>query len=95
MNAQEFFQDIVKPNYYEFFRYPTDIRLLWNALISMNSVADYLALAQLGYPVVVSRQELQDLADEIREEHGLEDLELCADKLKHLRKTGTVVPTPQ
>jgi hypothetical protein len=54
----------------------------------MNSVADYLALAQLGYPVVVSRQELQDLADEIREEHGLEDLALCADTLKHLRKTG-------
>jgi hypothetical protein len=53
----------------------------------MNSVADYLALAQLGHRDA-SRQELQDLADEICEEHGLEDLALCADTLKHLRKTG-------
>jgi hypothetical protein len=36
----------------------------------------------------LSRQELQDLADEICEEHGLEDLAICADTLKHLRKTG-------
>ena len=36
----------------------------------------------------VSRQALQDVADEIREQHDLEELELCADTLKHLRKTG-------
>jgi hypothetical protein len=28
------------------------------------------------------------VADEIREQNDLEDLQLCADTLKHLRKTG-------
>src|SRR5690348_13648413 len=87
MNAQELFQEVVLPNYREFTKRPTDIRLLWNALISMNSVADYLALERLGYRKV-SRQTLQDEADDIREQHDLDDLQLCADTLKHLRKTG-------
>jgi hypothetical protein len=82
------FEAIAKPNYYEFILCnQTDVRRLWNAVVSMSSVADYLALAQLDHRVA-SRQELQDLADDIREEHGLEDLALCADTLKHLRKTG-------
>jgi hypothetical protein len=87
MDAQEFFRDIVSPNYHEFFSYPNDVRRLWNAVISMNSVADYMAVGQIGYRPA-SRQELQDLADKLREDHGLEDLEVCADALKHLRKTG-------
>jgi len=41
VDAREFFNTVVKPNYAEFSRHPTDIRLLWNALISMNTVAEY------------------------------------------------------
>ena len=58
MYARELFREIVAPNYYEFCGNPTDIRLLWNALISMNSVADYLALERLNY-LPASSQELQ------------------------------------
>jgi hypothetical protein len=57
MNAQEFFRDIVSPNYYEFLSYPNDIRRLWNAVLSMDSVAKYLALEELDH-AEVSRGEL-------------------------------------
>jgi hypothetical protein len=36
-------------NYFEFFERGDDIRLLWNAVVSMNSVAEYLALHQQNY----------------------------------------------
>jgi hypothetical protein len=87
MNAQELFQDVVSPNYYEFIERPTDIRLLWNALVSMNSVAEYVALEQLKY-VSTSRQVIMYVANKVREQYVLEDLALCADTLKHLRKTS-------
>ena len=45
-----FCYNVVKPNYDEFVRSPNDTRLLWNALVSMNTVAEYLALERLGYP---------------------------------------------
>jgi hypothetical protein len=49
MNAAEFFRTIVKANYDEFLRNPQDLRLLWNAVVSMNTVAEYVALERLGY----------------------------------------------
>jgi hypothetical protein len=65
MNAREFFQDVVSRNYCEFVGCPNDIRLLWNALVSMNSVAEHLALDQLDY-AQVSRDELTSVANQIR-----------------------------
>jgi len=76
MNARQLFRDVVSPNYYEFFRYRSDIRLLWNAVISMNSVADYLAVEQLGYRNA-SRQELTDVADKIVNNMVLKTSTLC------------------
>jgi hypothetical protein len=38
MDAREFFKTVVIPNYTEFSQHPNDIRLFWNAVISMNTV---------------------------------------------------------
>ena len=46
MDARDFFHEVVKPNYDEFFRSPNDIRLLWNVLVSMNTLPEFLALQQ-------------------------------------------------
>ena len=49
MNAVDFFEDVVKRNYKQFVDDPDDLRLLWNAVVSMNTVAEYVALHRLGY----------------------------------------------
>jgi hypothetical protein len=84
MDSREFFQDVAARNYHEFFGRPDDIRLLWNAVVSMNSVAEYLALDQLGYPEI-SRKDLGLAAQKIREQYALLDLKFCADTFKHVR----------
>ena len=48
MDTSEFFNMVVKRNYQEFTSNPDDFRLLWNAIISMNSVPEYMALDQHG-----------------------------------------------
>jgi len=75
----------VKPNYDEFVRSPNDIRLLWNALVSMNTVAEYLALERLGYPQV-GRKVIYLEAQKIRRLSGLAELKFCAETFKHVRK---------
>jgi hypothetical protein len=49
MDTREYFNYVVVPNYNEFVRRPTDFHLLWNALVSMNTVAEHLGLYQRGY----------------------------------------------
>ena len=56
MDAREFFQDVVHRNYFEFFDHPDDISLLWNAVVSLNSVAEYLALEQLNHAQISRKQ---------------------------------------
>jgi hypothetical protein len=86
MDAREFFNTVVTLNYAEFSRRPNDIRLLWNALISMNTVAEYLALDRLGYPAV-ARNALDHEAQKIRSQfNSLSDLKFCAEAFKHVRK---------
>jgi hypothetical protein len=85
MDAREFFQDVVSRTYSEFAGCSNDIALLWNALVSMNSVAEYLALEKLGY-TQVSRIELASLANQMRDRYDLLDLQFCADAFKHVRK---------
>jgi hypothetical protein len=85
MDAREFFQDVVSRTYSEFAGCSNDIALLWNALVSMNSVAEYLALEKLNY-AQVSRDELTSVANQIRQQHFLLDLQFCADTFKHVRK---------
>ena len=86
MNAHEFFQNVVRRNYEEFSGCPKDLRLLWNVVVSMNTVAEYIALDQLGYSPV-SREELDRKAHHIREQFSeLSDLKFCAEAFKHVRK---------
>jgi hypothetical protein len=52
----------------------------------MNTVAEYIALDQLGYPQV-SRDTLDERAQQIRARfHELSNLKYCAEALKHVRK---------
>ena len=89
MDAREFFQNVVVPRYTEFVRRSTDFPVFWTALVSMNTVPEYLALHKRGYPSDFPRSELRREAQEIRGRlSGLEDLQLCADTFKHVRKSG-------
>jgi|SRR5215831_12565696 len=89
MDASEFFNTVVKRNYQEWTGFagnPDDFRLLWNAIISMNTVPEYMALDQLGY-AQVPRKVLDATAKQIRDKHqSLIDLKFCAEALKHVRK---------
>jgi len=87
MDAREFFQDVVKPNYDEFVQSPDNVRLLWNVVVSMNTVPEFLALHRLRYPSDLPRKELDAEADGIRDElSGFLELQFCANTLKHVRK---------
>jgi hypothetical protein len=88
MDASEFFEAVVKRNWQEFNAKPDDFGLLWNAIVSMNTVAEYLVLHRLGY-AEVPRPELERRAEEIRNNHtDLSHLKFCVDTLKHGRKTA-------
>jgi hypothetical protein len=85
MDTSEFFNTVVKPNYEEFTRKPDDFSVLWNAIISMHTVAEFLALDQLEY-ADVSRRKLGETANQIRKnDQRLKDLKSCAETLKHVR----------
>src|SRR5262249_33095987 len=87
MDASEFFNTVVKRNYEEFTNNPNDFRSLWNAIVSMNTVAEYMALEQLQY-AQVPREKLDATAKQIRDkDQSLIDLKSCAEALKHVRKT--------
>jgi uncharacterized protein with GYD domain len=86
MDTAEFFTVVVKGNYDEFDRKPDDFRLLWNAIVSMNTLPEYVALGQLGYDAAATRRELEKRAEQIRNQRGLLELKVCADALKHVRK---------
>ena len=86
MDAREFFQLIVQPNYYEFCGAQNNIRLLWNAIVSMNTMPEYLAFDRLRYPLEIGRNVLGAEAQEIRKELGLTELQYCANTFKHVRK---------
>jgi hypothetical protein len=84
MDAREFFNTVVKRNYQEFTLNPDDFRSLWNAIVSMNTVAEYLALEQLQY-AQVPREKLDTTAKQIRDkDQSLIDLKSCAEALKHV-----------
>ena len=86
MDARDHFETMVVPNYNEFVRSPSDFRLLGNAILSMNTVAEYLGLHRRGYPPDVSRNERRREAQTIRDDlSDLADLQVCADTIKHVR----------
>ena len=86
MDASQFFNTVVKRNYEEFTKNPNDFRSLWNAIVSMNTVPEYMALEQLQY-AQVPREKLDAIAKQIRDkDQSLTDLKFCAEALKHVRK---------
>ncbi|MGH6725455.1 MAG: hypothetical protein ACREB8_02770 [Pseudolabrys sp.] len=86
MDAAEFFKDVAEFNYQEFNTNPGNLRHLWNAIVSMNTVAEYVALDQLGYSDV-PRAKFDVAAKKIRDKHPiLNDLKYCAETFKHVRK---------
>ena len=85
MDASDFFNTVVKRNYQEFTASSDDYRSLWNAIVSMNTVAEHVALEQHQYNAQVSRQQLDRTANQIRD-NDLADLKFCAEALKHVRK---------
>ena len=85
MDGREFFEKIVKPNYYEAKRNPEDFRLIWNAIVSMNTVPEFVALERLNY--ITGREAADKESAAIRNEYqSLLDLKECAEALKHVRK---------
>jgi hypothetical protein len=86
MDAGEYFQRIVVSNYVDFQQSPNDIRLLFNALVSMNTVPEFLALHRRGYALDISRDKLLEDAQGIRGELGLTALHFCANMFKHVRR---------
>jgi hypothetical protein len=86
MDARDYYDTVVVPNYNEFVGSLNDFRLLENAIISMNTVAEYLGLQRRGYPPDVSRNERRREAQTIRNDFSdLVDLQVCADTIKHVR----------
>jgi len=85
MDAREHFRYVAVPNYNEFVQSPSDFRLLGNAILSMNTVAEYLGLDRRGYPSDISRDQRRREAQEVRDDLSLADLQVCADALKHVR----------
>ena len=85
MDAREYFQRIVVPDYAHFQQSPSDIRLLFNALVSMNTVPEFLALHRLGYALDISREELDEEVETIRVDLCLTALQFCTNMFKHVR----------
>ena len=86
MDAREYFQRIVVPDYAHFQQSPSDIRLLFNALVSMNPVPEFLALHRLDYALDISREKLDEEAEAIRVDLRLTALQFCANMFKHVRR---------
>jgi hypothetical protein len=86
MDAKEFFSLVVVENYKEAIADPANLRKLWNAAVSMNTVAEYLALHRAGYPTL-ERWEVDEKAKAVRSQYpNLKAIKSYADRLKHVRK---------
>jgi hypothetical protein len=68
MKAADFFSDIAARNYEEASRNPDCLRFVWNAVVSMNTAPEYVALERLNYREV-PRSELDKAAGEVRQNH--------------------------
>jgi len=86
MNAHQYFATIAKPNYEDAKRKADELRLLWNAIVSLNTVPEFLALEQLDYDPELDQQSLYVKADKIRDKFpALRTLKKCANTFKHAR----------
>src|SRR5215472_12246726 len=86
MDAYEFFHEIVAPNCEEALRPPYRLRLAWNAIVSLNTVPEFVALHRLGYRVNVDR----DLLTAKARLHGEVDGDAGREQSKALARRPTV-----
>ena len=85
MDARDYFETVVIPNYGEAKSNRDDFRLIWNAIVSMNTVPEFVALERINY--IQGRQAVDDKSTQIRNAHPpLLILKTCAEALKHVRK---------
>jgi hypothetical protein len=86
MDARRFFHNVVMPSYTAFAQSPSEFHLLWNTLVVMNTVPEYLALDRLGYSPV--RRDVLDKAAQKIRHHScyLLDVKFCSEACKHARK---------
>jgi hypothetical protein len=85
MDAKDFFSHVVVENYQEANADPTNFRKQWNAAISMNTLAEFLALDRAGYPEL-KRDEVDAKADAVRKQYPvLGELKSHVNTLKHVR----------
>jgi hypothetical protein len=86
MDACEFFHQIVTPNCDEAMRSPSDLRLAWNAILTLNTMPEFLVFHRLGYPEDVDDKAIGREVAEIRKNYlSLTNLNNEAIKLKHVR----------
>jgi hypothetical protein len=86
MDAHQFFHNVVMPSYTAFAQSPSELHLLWNILVVMNTVPEYLAVDRLGYSPV--RRDVLDKAAQKIRHHScyLLDVKFCSEACKHVRK---------
>jgi hypothetical protein len=86
MDAKAFFQEVVLKNYQESKADQASFQKLWNAVVSMNTVPEYVALDRLRY-ASLPRKELDQKSDEVRQQYArLKSLNEEAITLKHVRR---------
>jgi hypothetical protein len=86
MDAKAFFQEVVLKNYQESKADQASFQKLWNAVVSMNTVPEYVALDRLRYASLL-RKEIDQKSDEVRQQYAsLKSLNEGAITLKHVRR---------
>jgi hypothetical protein len=86
MDPKAFFENVVLKNYDAYRADPTCFSKLWNAVVSANSVADYVALHRLGYGTLL-RKRIDAESERVRQEYPeLQSIRERADTLKHVRR---------
>ncbi len=68
MDAKGFFSQVIDKNYKEWKADPDDFTKYWNAAVSMNTAAEFLALHRGGYPEL-TRTEVDVKVAAIRSEY--------------------------
>jgi hypothetical protein len=67
MDARDYFEQLVKPDYHDAKNNPDDLRCLWHAILTMNTFAETVALERLHYSRSVDRRTLTERSSDVRQ----------------------------
>ena len=85
MDAKEFVREVVVPNCEEFKADPTSFRKLWNAVVSMNTVPEWMAFDRVGY-TSLKQSEIETAYKDVRKQHPeFGPIKAGTEMLKHVR----------